>query len=94
MLRKLFGQRTLLASVYEPRKQRMEDLCRKIASSKNSADPEAHKDCGKMAATRSEVIRPAELSLAKLRCIVSLEQGSSVSAKGTSAGTPHLRSLN
>jgi deoxycytidylate deaminase len=44
MLRKLFGQRTLLVSVYEPREQRMENLCRKIASSKNSADPEAHQD--------------------------------------------------
>lgn len=44
MLRKLFGQRALLVSVYEPREQRMENLCRKIASSKNSADPEAHKD--------------------------------------------------
>ena len=44
MLRKLFGQRALLISVYEPREQRMENLCRKIASSKNSADPEAHKD--------------------------------------------------
>jgi deoxycytidylate deaminase len=44
MLRKLFGQRTLLVSVYEPREQRIENLCRKIASSKNSADPEAHKE--------------------------------------------------
>jgi deoxycytidylate deaminase len=44
MLRKLFGQRVLLVSVYEPREQRVENLCRKIASSKNSADPEAHRD--------------------------------------------------
>jgi cytidine deaminase len=43
-LRSLFGQRVLLVSVYEPREQRVENLCRKIASSKNSSDPEAHKD--------------------------------------------------
>jgi cytidine deaminase len=43
-LRKLFGQRVLLISVYEPKDQRTENLCRKIASSKNSSDPEAHKD--------------------------------------------------
>jgi deoxycytidylate deaminase len=42
-LRRLFGQRVLLASVYEPREQRVENLCRRIASSKNSSDPEAHK---------------------------------------------------
>jgi deoxycytidylate deaminase len=43
-LKRLFGQRVLLASVYEPREQRVENLCRKIASSKNSPDPEAHRD--------------------------------------------------
>jgi deoxycytidylate deaminase len=43
-LRILFGPRVLLASVYEPREQRVENLCRKIASSKSSSDPEAHKD--------------------------------------------------
>ena len=43
MFRKLFGQRALLVSVYEPREQRVENLCRKIASSKNSSDPDAHK---------------------------------------------------
>jgi deoxycytidylate deaminase len=43
-LRGLFGQRVLLASVYEPREHRVENLCRKIASSKNSSDPEAHRD--------------------------------------------------
>jgi deoxycytidylate deaminase len=43
MLRKLFGQRALLVSVYEPREHRAENLCRKIASSKNSSDPDAHK---------------------------------------------------
>jgi hypothetical protein len=42
-LRKLFGQRALLVSVYEPRDQRVENLCRKIASSKKSSDPDAHK---------------------------------------------------
>jgi deoxycytidylate deaminase len=42
-LRKLFGQRALLVSVYEPREQRRENLCRKIASSKNTSDPDAHK---------------------------------------------------
>jgi deoxycytidylate deaminase len=44
MLRKLFGQRALLVSIYEPREQRVENLCRKIASSKNSSDPDAHKE--------------------------------------------------
>ncbi len=43
MFRKLFGQRALLVSIYEPREQRVENLCRKIASSKNSSDPDAHK---------------------------------------------------
>ncbi len=44
MFRKLFGQRALLVSIYEPREQRVENLCRKIASSKNSSDPDAHKE--------------------------------------------------
>lgn len=43
MFQKLFGQRALLVSVYEPRELRVENLCRKIASSKNSSDPDAHK---------------------------------------------------
>ena len=43
-LRRLFGQRVLLASVYEPREQRAENLCQNIARSKNSSDPEAHRD--------------------------------------------------
>jgi cytidine deaminase len=42
-LRKLFGQRALLVSVYEPREGRIESLCRKIASSKKLANPEAHR---------------------------------------------------
>ncbi len=43
-LRKLFGQRLLLVSVYEPKDHRVENLCRKIASSKNSSDPDSHKE--------------------------------------------------
>src|ERR1700737_332767 len=43
MFQRLFGQRALLVSIYEPREQRVENLCRKIASSKNSSDPDAHK---------------------------------------------------
>jgi cytidine deaminase len=42
-LRKLFGQRCLLVSVYEPREQRIENLCLKIASSRKSADLDAFK---------------------------------------------------
>lgn len=42
-LRKLFGQRVLLVSVYEPREQRLENLCKKIASSRSSADPELYR---------------------------------------------------
>jgi deoxycytidylate deaminase len=42
-LRKLFGQRALLVSVYEPRDQRITNLCLKIATSKKSSDPDAHK---------------------------------------------------
>jgi cytidine deaminase len=44
MFQKLFGQRSLLISIYEPREQRVENLCRKIASSKNSSDPDAHRE--------------------------------------------------
>jgi deoxycytidylate deaminase len=43
-LKKLFGQRVLLASIYEPREHRVENLCRKIASSRGSPEPEAHRD--------------------------------------------------
>ena len=43
-VRRLFGERALLVSVYESRDQRVENLCRKIASSKNSSDPDIHKD--------------------------------------------------
>jgi deoxycytidylate deaminase len=43
MLRKLFGQRAILISVYEPKDQRIENLCKRIASSKNSSDPDSHK---------------------------------------------------
>jgi cytidine deaminase len=42
-LRRLFGQRVLMASVYEPREQRAENLCRNIAKSRKSPDPELHK---------------------------------------------------
>jgi len=43
-LRKLFGQRAILISVYEPKENRIENLCRRIAVSKNSSDPESHRD--------------------------------------------------
>lgn len=43
-LRRLFGQRVLLVSVYEPSEDRLENLCRNIARSKNSSDPEAHRE--------------------------------------------------
>jgi len=43
-LRSLFGQSLLLVSVYEPRDRRIENLCRKIASSKGASDPDAHKE--------------------------------------------------
>src|SRR5882757_128145 len=43
MFRRLLGQRALLVSIYEPREQRVENRCRKIASSKNSSDPDAHR---------------------------------------------------
>jgi cytidine deaminase len=42
-LRRLFGQRAILVSIYEPREQRIENLCKRIASSKNSLDPESHR---------------------------------------------------
>jgi len=42
-LRGLFGQRVLLISIYEPREQRLENLCRKIASSRNSPAPDEHR---------------------------------------------------
>jgi hypothetical protein len=41
-LRRLYGQRVLLASIYEPRELRSENLCRNIARSKRSAKPEEH----------------------------------------------------
>jgi deoxycytidylate deaminase len=41
-LRRLYGQRVLLASIYEPREVRSENLCRNIARSKRSAKPEDH----------------------------------------------------
>lgn len=44
MFQRLFGQRALLVSIYEPREQRVENPCRKIASSKNSSDPDAYKE--------------------------------------------------
>jgi cytidine deaminase len=43
-LRRLYGQRVLLASVYEPGELREVNLCRNIAKSKGSSDPEAHLD--------------------------------------------------
>jgi cytidine deaminase len=44
MPRKLFGQRAILISIYEPKDHRIENLCRRIASSKGSSDPELHRD--------------------------------------------------
>jgi cytidine deaminase len=41
-LRRLFGQRVLLASVYEPRELRSGNLCRNIARSNSSSDPDAY----------------------------------------------------
>jgi hypothetical protein len=54
-LRRLFGQRVLLASVYEPREHRVENLCRKIArlaacwtgSRFARSDQFCRKSCGK-----------------------------------------------
>lgn len=43
-LRQLFGQRILLVSVYEPREERLENLCRKIARSRKSSDPETFRE--------------------------------------------------
>lgn len=40
-LQMLFGERALLVSIYEPRERRIENLCRKIAMSKGSGNPEA-----------------------------------------------------
>lgn len=40
-LRRLFGQRVLLASIYEPKVARIDNLCRSIARSRNSPNPEA-----------------------------------------------------
>lgn len=39
-LRRLFGQRVLLASIFEPKDRRRENLCKNIARSKNSSDPD------------------------------------------------------
>lgn len=41
-LRRLYGQRVLLASIYEPRELRRDNLCRNIARSKHSARLEDH----------------------------------------------------
>jgi cytidine deaminase len=43
-LRRLFGQRVLLASVYEPKVARIDNLCRSIARSRNSPNPESFCD--------------------------------------------------
>jgi cytidine deaminase len=43
-LRRLFGQRVLLASVYEPKVARIDNLCRNIARSRNSPNPESFCD--------------------------------------------------
>lgn len=40
-LRRLFGQRVILASVYEPKVARRENLCRNIAKSRNSPNPDS-----------------------------------------------------
>ncbi|WP_256809427.1 hypothetical protein [Bradyrhizobium sp. Bra64] len=40
-LRRLFGQRVLLVSVYEPKVARIDNLCRSIARSRNSPNPDA-----------------------------------------------------
>lgn len=42
-LQRLFGQRVLLASIYEPKEHRCDNLCKNIARSKKSSDPEAFK---------------------------------------------------
>lgn len=40
-LRQIFGQRVLLASVYEPKVARMDNLCRSIAKSRKSPSPDS-----------------------------------------------------
>lgn len=40
-LRRLFGQRVILASIYEPKVARIDNLCRNIARSRNSPNPDA-----------------------------------------------------
>lgn len=42
-LQALFGEKVLLVSVYEPQEQRLANLCSKIATSKKSSDPDAHR---------------------------------------------------
>ncbi|MDP4024051.1 anti-phage dCTP deaminase [Methylobacterium sp. NEAU 140] len=44
MIRKLFGQRSYLISVYEPRQARIENLCRKIARSRQILNEDAYVD--------------------------------------------------
>jgi hypothetical protein len=39
----LFGSRAFLVSIYEPKQQRLSNLCKKIAKSRKSSEPEAHK---------------------------------------------------
>jgi cytidine deaminase len=46
-LRTLFGQRVFLISVYEPKDSRIENLCRSIAISKSSANPDEFADVAK-----------------------------------------------
>jgi deoxycytidylate deaminase len=43
-LRRLFGQRVLLVSVYEPKVTRIDNLCRNIARSRNSPNPDSFGD--------------------------------------------------
>jgi cytidine deaminase len=43
-LRRLFGQRVLLASIYEPKEARMDTLCRNIARSRGSSNPDDHRE--------------------------------------------------
>jgi deoxycytidylate deaminase len=45
--RRLFGQRAILASVYEPKVSRLNNLCRNIARSRNSPNPDAFCDVAK-----------------------------------------------
>lgn len=46
-LRRLFGQRVLLASVYEPKVTRIDNLCRNIARSRKSPNPDLFCDVAK-----------------------------------------------